>query len=69
MNARSAADTVPERNRTLTMTGVGIIALSIGMAVWLATAIGDFVTAAWMALFVLVGLVFISLGRNAGRAS
>ncbi|MFB6125185.1 MAG: hypothetical protein ABEJ59_04420 [Halanaeroarchaeum sp.] len=51
-------------NRRLTTFGVLLILVSLVTAWWLVTSVGDLVTALWMALFVLTGLVFISLGRH-----
>lgn len=64
MNAARSTDAVPATNRSFTTMGVGLILASILVAWWLATSVGDLVTALWMVLFVAVGVVFISLGRH-----
>ncbi|MFB6093809.1 MAG: hypothetical protein ABEJ77_02580 [Halanaeroarchaeum sp.] len=53
-----------ETNRGLRNAGVLIVVASIAMAWWLATSVGDLVTAAWMMLFLAVGVTFISLARH-----
>ncbi|MFB6133278.1 MAG: hypothetical protein ABEJ44_07765 [Halanaeroarchaeum sp.] len=62
MNA--PATTADARNRTFTAFELALIAISIVVGVWLATSVGDLVTALWMVLFVAVGVVFVSLGRH-----
>jgi len=51
-------------NNRLTVFGALLIVVSIVVAWWLVVDIGDLVTALWMALFVVTGLVFISIGRH-----
>lgn len=62
MNATGSATEAP--NRSYTVVGLALIVVSIVVGVWLATSVGDLVTALWMVLFVLVGVVFVSLGRH-----
>lgn len=62
MNATGSATETP--NRSFTVLGLALIVVSIVVGVWLATSVGDLVTALWMVLFVLVGAVFVSLGRH-----
>lgn len=62
MNATGSA--IDAQNRSYTVIGVALIVVAIVTAVWLATSVGDLVTALWMVLFVVVGLVFVSLGRH-----
>lgn len=64
MNVNGNSPDVTDSNRSFTTLGVGLILVSIVVAWWLATSVGDLVTALWMVLFVAVGVVFISLGRH-----
>ncbi|MFW6003080.1 MAG: hypothetical protein ACOCPT_01505 [Halanaeroarchaeum sp.] len=64
MNPTRSTEAVSESNRSYTIMGVTIILASLVVGWWLATRVGDQVTALWMVLFVVIGLVFISLGRH-----
>ncbi|MFB6069420.1 MAG: hypothetical protein ABEJ76_00230 [Halanaeroarchaeum sp.] len=61
--ARSDA-TSAGTNRRLTTLGVLMILAAVVIAWWLVVAVGDLVTAIWMVLFVVTGLVFVSIGRH-----
>lgn len=64
MNHSSVTTDAADTNRSLSAFGVALIVLSIVIGWWLAAIVGDLVTALWMVLFVVVGVIFISLGRH-----
>ena len=64
MNHSSVTTDAADTNRSLSAFGAALIVLSIVVGWWLAAIVGDLVTALWMVLFVLVGVIFISLGRH-----
>ncbi|MFW5919992.1 MAG: hypothetical protein ACOCSF_07360 [Halanaeroarchaeum sp.] len=64
MNHPSVTTEPAESNRSLSIFGATLIVASFVIAWWLAASVGDLVTALWMVLFVVVGVIFISLGRH-----
>lgn len=63
--ATAQTDTAPARpNNRLTVFGALLVVASILVAWWLVVAVGDLVTALWMVLFVVTGLLFVSIGRH-----
>lgn len=63
MNA-SHTQSATKSNRSFTTFGIALIVAALVVGWWLATSVGDIVTALWMVLFVAVGIIFISLGRH-----
>ena len=65
----SQAQSATSSNRSFTTFGIALIVAAIVVGVWLATSVGDIVTALWMVLFVAVGIIFISIGRHPDAGS
>ncbi|MFB6081594.1 MAG: hypothetical protein ABEJ67_02115 [Halanaeroarchaeum sp.] len=51
-------------DRRLTTFGVLLVVVSLLVAGWLWAVVGDVVTALWMVLFVVSGVVFVGIGRR-----